>query len=275
MISQATIGSVTFQAGSAYALTGVPGLELPTVRLFSYDLPGEHFGIHTNALYGRRAFALRGWVLGESVSDFISKRDALIDALDILGGEQVLAFTLANGLTKRITAIPRTLDFSPEAGIPAAAPFSIAFEAAFPYLEGDEQSQSISLALAGGGKVPPDAMPASLGKGSGGVVTITNGGNAPSYPTFRIQGPVTNPSIRNSSLNLELRFTLDLAAGAYLEIDTKRKTVTDQTGRNRYSTLTGDWFTLAPGSTNMQLLADSTDPDATLTVVWRPTYLNL
>jgi hypothetical protein len=276
MITQATIGSITFAAGTGFALTGVPGLELPNVRVFSYDLPGENFGLHTNALYGKRSFALQGMVIGESASDFIDKRDGLIEAFDILSGPQVITFTLSNGLTKRITAVLTALDFKPQPGIPVAAPFNGVFEAAFPYLESTETyTTSMGLALPGGGKVPPDTMPAAIGKGAGQSSQITNSGNAPTYPTARITGPVTNPAIHNQSSNEQLRFALTLASGQYLDIDYKRKTVIDHTGRNRYSTLAGDWSSLPPGTSVMKLLADSTDPNAQLSISYRDAFLNL
>lgn len=276
MITHVTIGSITFAEGTGYAVTGVPGLELPTVRHFSYDLPGEHFGLHTSAFYGRRAFALQGMVIGESAIDFIEKRDALIEAFDILNGEQPLTFTLSNGQTKRITAILTNLDFTPQPGIPIAAPFNASFEAAFPYLESTTlHTTTMGLALPGGAKVPPDTMPAAIGKGAGQASQINNSGNAPTFPTARIMGPVTNPAIHNASTNTELLFALELTAGQYLDIDYKRKTVTDHTGRNRYSTLTGSWSSLPPGTTVMKLIAESTDPEAQLQVSWRDAFLNL
>lgn len=276
MITQATIGSITFAESTGFALTGVPGLELPNVRIFSYDLPGENFGLHTNALYGKRSFALQGMVIGIDAEDFIAKRNAFITALNILSGPQALTFTLSNGQTKQITAVLTMLDFKPQPGIPVAAPFNASFEAAFPYLESTTlYTTSMGLALPGGGKVPPDTMPAAIGKGSGQASQITNSGNAPTYPTARISGPITNPAIHNANTSSELRFELTLASGEYLDIDYKRKTVIDHTGRNRYATLSGTWSSLPPGTTVMKLIAESTDIAAQLAVSWRDSFLNL
>jgi hypothetical protein len=276
MTTQLDIASITFAEGTGFALTGIPGLEIPGIRLSSYDLPGENFGLHTNALYGKRAFALQGMVIGVDGQDFIAKRDALITALSVLTGPQVLTFTLSNGQTKQITAVLTALDFTPQPGIPVAAPFNASFEAAFPYLESTElHTVSMGLVLPGGGKVPPDTMPAAIGKSSGQLSYLTNNGNAPTYLMARITGPVTNPTIHNQTLNEELRFTITLASGAYLDIDSKRKTITDNTGRNRYGVLSGQWSSLPPGTHTMKLIAESIDPAAQLSISWRDAWLHL
>lgn len=273
MINTIEIGDITLNEG-AYAVTGIPGLEVPSVRIFSYDLPGESLGIHTSALYGRRSFSIQGWIIGESASDFIAKRTNLIESLNVLDGEQQISFVLSNGESRTITAIMNGLDVPPEAGVPSAARFNLQFEAAFPYLEGTSRTLTTGLALPGGGAVPA-SVPMGLNQGAGGEITLTNQGNAPAYPTARITGPVTNPAIVNDTKNQDLRFTITLAASEYLDIDFKRKTVTDHTGRNRYAVKLGDWFTLTPGNTTLKFVADSDDQTAELSVSYRDSYLNL
>lgn len=276
MISSLTINGVIFNNSSNYFIDGFKGLEMPPTRVVNYNLAGEHFGLFVSAFYGKRRFSLRGWVVGSSVSDFISKRDAFQQALDILGGENSLLITLANGRQLQINGVLLNLDFTPIVGGATGAQFNVEFEAAFPFLVSQAQnSQNITLSTGGGGKVPPDTMPMPLAGDSGGVVTIINNGNGIFYPTVRFTGPVTNPQIKNETTGKYIRLTLTLIAGQYVDIDFKRKTVTDNFGTNKYSTKTGDWWFLQPGNNVLRFTADTYDPSSLATINYRDSYLGI
>lgn len=276
MISSLTINGVIFNNSSNYFIDGFKGLEMPPTRVVNYNLAGEHFGLFVSAFYGKRRFSLRGWVVGSSISDFISKRDAFQQALDILGGENSLFITLANGRQLQINGVLLNLDFTPIVGGATGAQFNTEFEAAFPFLVSQAQnSQNINLSTGGGGKVPPDTMPMPLAGDSGGVATIINNGNGIFYPTIRFTGPVTNPQIKNETTGKYIRLTLTLVAGQYVDIDFKRKTVTDNFGTNKYSTKTGDWWFLQPGNNVLRFTADTYDPSSLVTINYRDSYLGI
>lgn len=276
MISSLTIGSITFNSGSNYYITDVPGLYMPPIRQQSYDLASEHFGLYVSSFYGKRRFSLAGWVVGDSVSDFQSKRDALIQALDISGQtEQTISITLANGRTVQINAVCIGFDFPIKSGEPNASQFNAQFEASFPFLVSTgETSANISLAAGGGGTVPA-TVPMSLNADLGGKLFAVNSGNAIYYPTVRISGSVVNPGLRNVTTGKELDFTITLADGEYIDIDFKRKTVTDNTGLNRFSTVTGDWWFIQPGTNEIRFLANAYDSDALANIKFRDSWLGI
>jgi hypothetical protein len=274
MITSIVIGSITLSGTGSYVLNGVRGLELPPIRLASYDLAGADFGRFVSSFFGRRRFALEGVVIGEDATDFIAKRNALIVAVGGSGGEQIITITTSDGRVLRIVAALAMFDFPPQAGIPAAAMFRAEFEAAVPFLESaNAVAYSLTLPTGGGGKVPPDTMPMALAFGQGGSAFVTNAGNAPALPTVRIAGPVTNPALRNNATNQELSFDIVLVTGESLDVDFRQKTVTDHSGRNRFDTKGGDWWSLAPGVSEIRFVADSTDPAALVTLTVRDTYL--
>lgn len=277
MFSSVTIDTVTFNNGtSGYWIEGTQGLEVPPIRVASYNLAGQDYGQHVSAFYGRRAFALDGTIVGTDASDFIAKRDALYAALNVTTGRKTITFTLANGRSVQIVAILIGYDGPPTAGQPTAGPFQARFEAAFPYLlSSSSQLATLTLPLGGGTAVPLLAVPASLSASTGGSLTLSNAGNAPTLPTARISGPVTNPAIRNMTTGEELTFTLELLAGEYIDVDFLNHTVVDNTGRSRYDTKTGDWWTLAPGSTTVRFVADSTDAAAQAALTYRDAWLGI
>lgn len=269
-------GAIFFNDNTTYFISGAPGLEMPPIRQSSYNLAGQNFGKFVSAFYGKRRFSLQGYVIGTSPSDLIAKLDAFRAALDILNGEQPIIFTLLNGRIVQINAVLLQLDAPYKPGVINAVEFNAAFEASFPYLVSQTlTTQSISLASGGGGTVPPPTMPMGLAADSGGKIFVANNGNAPFYPTARITGPITNPSLRNVSLQKDILFTLTLGSGEYIDIDFQQQSIIDNTGRNRYDSKSGTWWYLAPGTTEVRFAADSTDLSAQATFTYGDAWLGL
>lgn len=277
MISQLDIGSVSFNTGNNYFLSETNGLEMLQMRVVNYNLAGEHFGIFVSSFYGKRRFNLKGWVVGSTVNEYISKRDDLQKALDIISGkEQTLKFTLANGRQIQIDAVCIGLDFTQKAGEVVGAQFFASFDASFPFLVSQtENSQNITLSTGGGGKVPPDTMPMALGGDSGGNITLVNNGNGIYYPTVRFSGPVTNPQITNETLEKYIRLQVTLVSGEYIDLDFKRKTITDNLGTNKYSTKSGDWWYVQPGSNVIRFTADVYNASSLSNIKYRDSYLGI
>ncbi|HEY9371596.1 phage distal tail protein [Streptomyces sp.] len=73
---------------------------------------------------------------------------------------------------------------------------------------------------------------------AGGTVPLENAGNVASHPLLRVDGPVVNPSISNSTLGRTLSFLITLADGERMEIDTDAGNAT-VAGVSVLSTLTG------------------------------------
>ena len=115
----------------------------------------------------------------------------------------------------------------------------------------------------------------ALNADSGGKITAVNNGNGIFYPTARIYGPVTNPALRNDTTQKETNFTLTLASGEYLDVDFKRKTVTDNYGTNRYATKSGDWWYVQPGSNVIKYLAGVYNATTYTTFSYRDSYLGM
>lgn len=278
MYSKVLAGGLSFNDNPNYVITAVQGLGLPPVLRTSSKVAGEHFGISETASYNPRQFSLSGMVIGATVADLETRREVFSSAFDIIanGLEQAIDFTLPSGLVKRITAgLTGQPSFDPSAELVNACTFNLPFEAAFPFLvSATGSSQSIGLATIGGGTVPA-TVPLSLSANTGGSLYASNVGSAPAYLTARIAGAVPNPGLRNNTTGKELRLNLTLAAGEYVDIDFKRKTITDNYGTNRFDKKTGDWWTLAKGVNEIRFVSDTYDAGALATLTWQSTYLIL
>ncbi|MET8985819.1 hypothetical protein ABZW49_10260 [Nonomuraea wenchangensis] len=92
-------------------------------------------------------------------------------------------------------------------------------------------------------------------------VEVTNAGNVATHPILRINGPVTSPSIENTTLNRLIEFSITLASGEQMTIDTDAGTVMVG-GNSQMQTLTGSSvpvteFVLGRGINELHYTADS------------------
>jgi hypothetical protein len=85
-----------------------------------------------------------------------------------------------------------------------------------------------------------------------GAGVAVNAGDRPTWPRFRIDGPITRPIILNNTTGFQIAFASDLLAGEYLLIDAQRASVlldgvADRYGQ--YDFASSNWWQLAPGAT--------------------------
>lgn len=110
-----------------------------------------------------------------------------------------------------------------------------------------------------------------------GQLLVTNAGTADAWPRFRIDGPITNPTVRNGTTGKQWTLTYNLAAGDFLIVDAKARTVLLSGTGNRYSAYAANfagnvWWPLVPGANDVRLLAAAYSAGAQLTTYWRDTY---
>lgn len=265
--------------------------------------PGEttwHEQDSVNSRRGTRAFgrdvkAAKTW-LWESHVD----RDEVDEAVDTLerfsdawspedlmedpGKQTALRYSIA-GRVRRIYGRPRRFAAPPTNRILGGfVPVTHDFALVDGYTYDDAESSALvpfnSLVSEGGFTFPatfPLVTTASEGIGS---TQLVIGGKARAYPIIRFNGPWTNPSIVTP--DWELSWLSDLAAGEWVEIDTRPwvLTVLDQSGASavehlgRRTYLEDCWF--APGSRPLvELDGISTSGSATCSIRWRNTWKSI
>lgn len=113
--------------------------------------------------------------------------------------------------------------------------------------------------------------------GTPGAVIIDNAGDADTYPTLAITGPVVRPAITNQATGAVLEYDITLAATDRLVIDTRDGTVTLNDTAPRLYTATArstpeQAFTLPPGQSQLTFRAAEFNPFGALTVLWRSAW---
>ena len=113
------------------------------------------------------------------------------------------------------------------------------------------------------------------GGGSTAVTTaVTNNGRWAAYPTITLNGPITNPTLGNTTQNKYLTFTGTYTNTDSLVIDLYNKLVTLNGVTARNLLTSGDWFWAPVGTSQFYMTGTNTVPlTTTATVVWYNTYI--
>ena len=97
-----------------------------------------------------------------------------------------------------------------------------------------------------------------------GSQVLANAGNWPTFPIIRLNGPITNPVITNSTAGQAITITATIGAGAFYDIDLEygKKTVVDNLGVNRISTVSAAsalaTWSLLPGNNTVSITGTGT-----------------
>lgn len=97
-----------------------------------------------------------------------------------------------------------------------------------------------------------------------GTQVITTGGNWPTFPIIRLNGPITNPTITNNTTGQSIAITATITAGNWFDIDLSygKKTVVENLGTNRISTVSASsnlaTWSLIPGNNTIAITGSVT-----------------
>lgn len=102
--------------------------------------------------------------------------------------------------------------------------------------------------------------------------SVTNQGDQPTWPHFRIAGPITNPILLNNTTGKRIELAYQLLAGEFLDIYPETGQVLLGGSADRYSAFqfaTSEWWQLAPGPNDIRLLSAAFAAGAGAIIYWR------
>ena len=267
--------------GTAFEIAKVDGLaDQPDLRTSDQTRLRRHGMLPGDDFLGGRSIVVDLEVFGSSDADFQGNVNTLKAALAPGGPEQTLSFLIpgvtAAGFPKQVTVRPRKLAVPVEERWFYRMPIAtVEWFATDPRLyDVFQQSVVTPLAATPSGHTWNNTWNLSWGTaGVSGSIFANNAGTFPTPPSFRIDGPVTNPSVENITDGLTLAFNITLGSGEFLDIDTDARTVLLGGTASRYNTLTSpDWFDLKPGITELKFRG-TTAGVPQLTATWRSAWL--
>ena len=113
--------------------------------------------------------------------------------------------------------------------------------------------------------------------GGGSVIistTISNSGWATTYPTIAISGPITNPTVGNTTENKALNFVGTYSSSDILLVDLYNKLITLNGAPARNTLISGEWFSAQPGNNQFYLTGTGTLAGTTQAVVtWQSAFV--
>jgi hypothetical protein len=291
---QYDIGGVVIGAGTPVQVIETTGLGRPPVRDTDVDQPSMDGQFAGPDYWGGRQvqFDAAIKIPGDPAAchDMVAQLQAATDAaaVRLAGGQgMTLRIKRPGRPVKRLTVRARRLDPEYKQVIHGYVPLDLEFLAHDPTFYADEESTTeLPLGwLTGGGFAAPVVAPIYV---QDGIVAadrpgwVTNAGDADAWPIIRVTGPCANVTITHVASGRSLALpTLNLAAGRWIEIDTRPgyRTVTWDNGGNAATYLSPssriDLFSLPPGTSEMRWTAFDNTNSARLHIRWRDAYIAL
>ena len=276
-----TYNGLTLGDGTPFGIAQVDGLlDLPSMR--SNDVPIlRRDGLYVGDEYlDGRTVVVTLEVYGSDADEFSTNIASLTEATVPTQAESALSFRLpgvADSGDRRILARPRRraipMNIEYFYRLPVA---TIEFVATDPLIYNDTQEGALSSLPTTSGGLEFDAEPdLEFGATStGGTILATNSGNADTFPSCEITGPVTSPRIENVTTGETMSFPgLTLATGETLTVVFRDRTVLlGSASRYSFKSSTSTFFPLIPGENEITFRA-STPSAATLSFGWRSAWI--
>jgi hypothetical protein len=140
----------------------------------------------------------------------------------------------------------------------------------------DDAATTITLnpLTAAGGRTYSKTFSYSYGASIPNLFTVTNNGWATTNPTVTVVGPVTNPSITNTTTGQYLTVNVTLGSSDSLVFDLENKNITLNGSSARNLLTTGSqWFGAPSGITQFSFSGVSGSSGTTATIVYRNAYV--
>ncbi|RSD23556.1 phage distal tail protein [Amycolatopsis eburnea] len=245
----------------------------PGVRLELSDRPQRDGAFDAPSFRSARVITLEGTAVApdEDAHERAKDRIAAVLADGSVPAELVVRErTVTRRALVRLSAGTKVSDTTP-----VSFDWSLQVTAPDPLRYGEDVHElSCGLPEPGQGITFPLRFPLVFGQAQGGTLALVNAGTATTRPVWTITGPCTQPVIRNDSTGERLAFSLSLAEGDVLTVDTAARTVFLGTASRR-SVLQprSSWFGLPPGSTAIGFEAFDDGEAGTLTVRWRDAWI--
>lgn len=232
-----------------FMLEGLDNAGIMPVRHIATKIPGRPGEVVTRMIMDERYLGVRVVVYGSDIVDLYASRNTLIDAFNPIHGEGTLLYQVGPEEPERVIRGR----YQNGADFPASKPnyegISLSLRCSDPtWREIALTNEEIVCAL--GGLSYPVSIPQSFGTNFE-EVTITNDGNAETYPIITVDGPFDTMRIENRTTGQHLTFEGSLGSET-LTIDTEAQAVV--------GSASGDLvYRLSETSTFWQLLVGDND----------------
>lgn len=285
---QHELGGVLIGRGTNVNIRAIEGLGQPPIRSNDVDPPGQDGTWLGTDYYSGRLIRIDAAVkVIEDVPGVLDIAADLQDLADTDGvrGQAGTTMDLRLKYPGRPTRVVRgrLRKFEPALTqvIFGYAPLDIEFQAQ-DHLYYADQSETTSMPLGSlteGGITFPLQFPFTIAGAASAIARpgyIQVAGTKNTHPVLRVNGPCANPTITHVASGRSLTVQTTLAAGEWVELDTRPGWCTVLRENGGGASLTAqsriDQFTLTPGLNEIRWSATDNSLTSTLAVTWWPAY---
>lgn len=284
LLADVQLGDMVFNTvdslGVEWIITGIAGWwDLPDAEIPNEPLSKYEDGSYTeDGRYRSLQLKMEGGYISPSIAVQPLARRALNEAVDSVRTPTTLRCNEYDGEKFRTVRYFGDMRVEPMFGTTTLFSFSLLAADPRKY-SWVEHSASVGVAAASStGRTYnltfPRVYPAS--SGGGGFVTLTNAGNAVTYPTITVTGPASDMRFTNTTTGEYLQVNMSLSAGDQLVVDMKEHRVTLNGSGNRNGAVSfgSTWWGLAPGANSVVYTASATTgPGSTALFRYRDAWI--
>lgn len=270
---------------------GVTGLlDTADVREGYFDKPEAHGGVQTRNWFSQRVGTLQGFILPDPNWTVYNQRESKLKAASrgMEGGSPSVLLWTPDGRDGMSMRLYRQGKVSITGRRPKKFLVAMSSPDAFMHSAAIHQRDLIVVEESGdAGFTSPITSPLGVSYKAIPHTLTVNEGDAPTYPEFVLQGPLTNPVLFNDTIEdpNKNKFALSctLGVGETLYVNTALRTVllkATSEGKdlfNRYSYYaqnfaTNTWWALLPGSNDVRIAPTPLPSGASATILWQDAW---
>ena len=263
--------------GTDFFVTRVDGFYSIPIRTAQDNLTDQDGGVVWAQKYAARVIGITGQVVGDTPADYFDNLTLLSQAYGKVGS--ALTMTLIkwdeDGTQRRLQCRPLSMPSVIEAlGETTFADFRMELIADNPFFL-DASTQSLSTGLAEASGIPMSIpMGVPIGSVTSDILTIQNDGNVAAFAEFTITGPVTNPTVTNTTTGKSFTIEDTLTGADTVRVFRDQEGFkVEKNGVDAFATFKGEFFLINTGPNNIRFTSVGFDAGALLQADFTNNYL--
>lgn len=280
MITDLKINGTSINIAGTRMLTSITGATGPSIELESYSRGSGDGVVLGRSNYRGLIISFSVAIMTASASSLITEKQRLIKLLTIdpnsNNDQKTFTFVLANGTELSSTGIVSKISHNLQTGDVGYAEVLVQLQTERSYLQGADKTATLQVVNLGGMSIPMSVpMAMNLGSQQETLTQLTNNGTAYGSIAVSVTGPTVGLALINQTRGTRWQTSATLTATDTLAIDFYERTAIVNNSTNILATVSGNWWSLAPGVNEVFLAANNYDNQTSATIVYQDTYLGI
>lgn len=281
MISNILINGVSVNLSGKRLINSLAGTSSPQIEVTGFGRSGGDGVALSQPAYRNFSLSFGVLISGSSQSDLVTQKQRFLSLLSVdpsisSSARQTFTFVTAAGEQLRCDAVVTSIDQQIAPADYNTAQVLVQLQSERSYFSGTSKTASLGIANLGGLTLPmniPTAM--NLNASAQLYTSLNNAGNAYAHLTATIAGPCSGFILLNYTRSLRLQCTQTLSATDSLALDFYQHTAILNSATNILQTVSGTWWTVAPGINSILFAANDTTAATSATLNYADAYLGI